>query len=537
MSSIPIPFAWDASPTLTATVHDANGTVLTPTTPFTWRSSDTTVMVLWTANSGSVTPDSVTSSQNTVRVTGWGLGDAKISVSSSGVSSELAASVFLDASTQIEIWPDTSRLFTAMTRKLRVQRIGASVSDTRRALHPRVLQGARWKSSNAGVASVDSITGIVTSVSPGRATISASFGTRTLSGDVSVVSQPQIQFTTIAVGSNASCGLTSSGVAYCWGANIAATDAYDRCERFVFAPSAGSLIQNRRFHCSETPVRIQSPEAFASLSTGGYGVCGLTAAGAAYCWSENGVAAPLASDLRFKSLDIGPTERCGVSMTGVAYCWGNNLNGSLGDGTDTNRAAPTPVAGGKSWRLIRAGDTACGITTAGETFCWGLIGFGQVGVPGSTDACGPNGVPCLKTPTRVQSDPGFTQLQLGPCGLTSGAQVHCWAAGGSPKPVEGPPISTLLRGACGLDASRVLYCWTSAQTLTKSSLVSEPVKQLDDSRFHLCYLNLSGVAFCRDKLVLSPLFATGLDYTFFWDDDTLNPVIGSSAPTRVPGQP
>src|SRR6266568_4511573 len=75
VSSLPIPLPWDASPTLTATVHDANGTVLTPTTPFTWKSSDTTVLVLWTL--GSLTPDSVTSSQNTVRVTGWGLGYAK----------------------------------------------------------------------------------------------------------------------------------------------------------------------------------------------------------------------------------------------------------------------------------------------------------------------------------------------------------------------------------------------------------------------------------------------------------------------------
>src|SRR6185436_15036641 len=45
----------------------------------------------------------------------------------------------------------------------------------------------------------------------------------------------------------------------------------------------------------------------------------------------------------FADLSAGDTHTCGLSTGGVAYCWGDNQWGQLGDGTTTNRSAPTAV--------------------------------------------------------------------------------------------------------------------------------------------------------------------------------------------------
>ena len=83
--------------------------------------------------------------------------------------------------------------------------------------------------------------------------------------------------------------------------------------------------------------------------------CGLTSAGAAYCWGypqslgdhDNSSVAPVAvpGGLAFASLSAGPYATCGVTPAGVAYCWGDNLYGELGDGTTSFSSVPVKVAG------------------------------------------------------------------------------------------------------------------------------------------------------------------------------------------------
>jgi alpha-tubulin suppressor-like RCC1 family protein len=57
----------------------------------------------------------------------------------------------------------------------------------------------------------------------------------------------------------------------------------------------------------------------------------------------------------------------------------------VGDGTRTDRPAPTPVAGAGSVRMVAAGlHHSCGVGTDGQVVCWGYNRFGQVG-DGSTE--------------------------------------------------------------------------------------------------------------------------------------------------------
>src|SRR5438034_8541696 len=102
--------------------------------------------------------------------------------------------------------------------------------------------------------------------------------------------------------------------------------------------------------------------------------CGLTSAGAAYCWGDpendqSFASTPYApwgttGNLRFTALAVGSAHGCGLATGGAAYCWGYNEHGQLGvgnsEGPHTCRygscsADPVPVVTGLRWVSITAG--------------------------------------------------------------------------------------------------------------------------------------------------------------------------------------
>ena len=48
--------------------------------------------------------------------------------------------------------------------------------------------------------------------------------------------------------------------------------------------------------------------------------------------------------LTFAAVTAGTDHTCGVTTAGAAYCWGANDSGQLGDGTMIDRLSPVPVA-------------------------------------------------------------------------------------------------------------------------------------------------------------------------------------------------
>ena len=86
----------------------------------------------------------------------------------------------------------------------------------------------------------------------------------------------------------------------------------------------------------------------------------------------------------FVALTAGVRHTCGLSAAGAAFCWGDNTFGQLGDGTTTDRLTPTAVSGSLAFAYIKAGDLfTCGITSTGVAYCWGDNEYGQLG-DGST---------------------------------------------------------------------------------------------------------------------------------------------------------
>ncbi len=186
-----------------------------------------------------------------------------------------------------------------------------------------------------------------------------------------------LRFTSISAGEIwHTCGLTTVGMAYCWGQG-----------------GAGQLGDGSEE--SDIPVPVSGGMLFTLISAGGYHSCGVTAEGSAFCWGHNhegelgngtttSVAAPVpvAGGHRFASLSAGVFHTCGVTTDGEGYCWGWNGSGVLGNGSISASATPVPtlVTGGLRFASIDAGFIrTCGVTTLGALYCWGFP-FGAAAV-------------------------------------------------------------------------------------------------------------------------------------------------------------
>lgn len=190
------------------------------------------------------------------------------------------------------------------------------------------------------------------------------------------------------------CGTQFNGTGRCWGLNTAG--------------QLGDSSRTQRL----SPVTVRGGLTFTEIAASVAHACGLTTAGTVYCWgdNENGrlgrdsatTAAPN-DTLPFASLVpvpvpglssvvqivAGEAHTCARTSSNQVYCWGLNNNGQLGDGTQSNRQAPTLVAlplGVTGFTRITAGSLhTCGLTAAGELYCWGDNLLGQLGDGTTTD--------------------------------------------------------------------------------------------------------------------------------------------------------
>lgn len=185
-----------------------------------------------------------------------------------------------------------------------------------------------------------------------------------------------LRFSAVSTGAFHTCGLTTVGDAYCWGAND------------IGQLGDGTMTERT------SPVSVSGGLRFVALSAGSGHTCGLTSTGAAYCWGfgvlgqlGDGAGATsltpiaVAGGLAFSSISAGGWSTCGVATSGDAYCWGDNVFGQIGDGSTNSGFVPVAVSGGNRFRTVaQNGATACGVTTDNVTYCWGSNGAGQLGI-------------------------------------------------------------------------------------------------------------------------------------------------------------
>jgi alpha-tubulin suppressor-like RCC1 family protein len=274
--------------------------------------------------------------------------------------------------------------------------------------------------------------------------------------------------------------------------------------------------------------------------------CGVTSAGAAFCWGSNFagqlgdgstndelwpafVQAP--SGVAFQTISTGGAHTCAVTAGGDAYCWGRNEFGRLGDDTEIDQLTPVRVAApsGVTFIAVSAGKGhSCGLASNGAVYCWGRNSNGELG-DGTTDN--------QLTPVQVQAPPGvtFAAVSVGgepggghSCAVaaTSGA-VYCWGYNGNGQlgdntttdalapvaatPPSGVTFATVDAGdshTCALTPVGAAYCWGAngsgqlGDGTTVDSLVPTPVQggftfgTVSAGSVHTCAVTTTGAGYC-----------------------------------------
>jgi alpha-tubulin suppressor-like RCC1 family protein len=313
-------------------------------------------------------------------------------------------------------------------------------------------------------------------------------------GPLRLIRTPTSGLVTMDVGWTHSCGLTSAGMAWCWGRNSNAqlgdsSFAVRTVPVAVRHPRGAPSCEiiDDTFICT-----VGNPLPFTSVTAGAYHSCALTSTGQAYCWGYNAdgrlgdsttttprkpVAVKPLGGFSFTQISAGDRHTCALNSSGAAYCWGYNLWGQIGDSATTFRQGPRAVQmpSGVTFSQIHASENfTCALGTGGQAYCWGYGGDGQTG---------DNSIFGLPIPSAVLQPSGvtFTSITTGnahACGLTSGGQTYCWGnndagqlgdgtttdqptpvAVAQPSGVTFTAIRATLNNTCGLTSGGAAYCW------------------------------------------------------------------------------
>lgn len=265
-------------------------------------------------------------------------------------------------------------------------------------------------------------------------------------------------------GTEHTCAVTTAGTAWCWGrddngrlGNGAALTGNQSAPSRVADPAGGPVVWD---------TVSAGDQHSCGVTTDGRAYC--WGAGANGRLGNNGVAdapspvqVPTMGFSDWTVIAAGGSHTCGVNEEGGAFCWGADLFGQLGNGaTSGNQPSPSAVphpGGDIGWVDISVGDRhTCAVDTGADTWCWGVANLGQVGLgPGVTTAqTSPQAVlyPGSVTDTQVVDvELGWNrschrQIILAGTNPTTEPSVWCWGHDGTF--VQGP---TSTSGTAALD--------------------------------------------------------------------------------------
>ncbi len=355
-----------------------------------------------------------------------------------------------------------------------------------------------WSSSDPAVATVDGTGQLV------ALTVGSTYLRATAEGITDSIPFRVAQgFFALSSNGPTTCAVRADSAAYCWG--------------------PGGLSGSSTPALLPLPTLVEGGYHWARLDLGFSAACGVTGGGTGYCWGDNHLGhlgngdntwqrqqAPslVAGGLTWRQISAGLEHSCGVTTAGAGYCWGRNNYGEIGDSTQNiARYSPVAMVGGQLWQQIEAnGYTSCGLDAGGSAFCWGANIQGYLGVDSLIEsvlaplplvaggsyldldiaevhqcaiATG-GGVNCWgynrngelgsgvvdsvvhATPVPLAGGLSFRQISHGACGIAADSTAWCWGPGYGPAPtaIPGGRKFVQVAGSCGLTPGGGAYCWS-----------------------------------------------------------------------------
>lgn len=170
-------------------------------------------------------------------------------------------------------------------------------------------------------------------------------------------------FRSVDGGARHTCGLTTSGAAWCWG-----SDAFAQLGRP--SDTGGNVLE---------PVRVDSQQAFVRTIANDHSSCAITSNQEIVCWGETEPTPnPAGEPASLSDLSAKSTMWCGLDADGDAHC--RQLECSEADGEFTCDAPTWRELSGFDFADISVGrEHVCALSQAGRAYCWGSNSKGQLG--------------------------------------------------------------------------------------------------------------------------------------------------------------
>jgi alpha-tubulin suppressor-like RCC1 family protein len=147
-----------------------------------------------------------------------------------------------------------------------------------------------------------------------------------------------LRFTKISAGNLYTCGVATDGVAYCWGRN---EDGELGNGTTTDTPTPRAVAGGHKFKSIHTH-HAGGHSRTCGLTTDGAAYCwGAESESLGQFQTDDDTKpGPVVGDLTFASMSLGLTHACGVTTDGRVYCWGDGRYGQLGNGATEPRITP-----------------------------------------------------------------------------------------------------------------------------------------------------------------------------------------------------
>jgi alpha-tubulin suppressor-like RCC1 family protein len=180
-------------------------------------------------------------------------------------------------------------------------------------------------------------------------------------------------FSSIAANWSSTCGVTTSGTSYCWGENsylILGSDVSQKCRIGNRSEYSYDEVFVSNNDCSTSPLRVATSTSVASLAMDQHGVCAHLTSSEVACWGRY-LRPTVIPSARVSSLWSSGDDVCGVTIDDTVACWRSYAPFPRSD----------PLGGRMLVDLNTSGRHTCGLTRPPESavYCWGTNYSGELG--------------------------------------------------------------------------------------------------------------------------------------------------------------